>query len=125
MTDDAITEIKRQEAARGRALVSADWPALAALVADDVVHIHATGQIDDKAQYMEGLRTKFEFIKVERDSLHVRCYGDFAIATGILTQTIRLKGPGTVLEMRAATTQTWIQKGNRWVQNSFQATRIA
>jgi ketosteroid isomerase-like protein len=124
MTTDPTAEITRLEHERGVALVNADWPALDALMADDLVHIHTTGLIDDKAQYLEGARTKLDYLKVERVSLQVRSCGEIAIATGVLNQTLRIKGPETVVEIRAATTQVWIRRNGRWLQNSFQATRI-
>lgn len=122
--ENIVDEICRLEDERGRALVNADWDALSALVSDDVVHIHGNGLIEDKATYLESIRTKLEFIKVERTSYMVRVYGDVAVATGILEQTVRVKGPGTVVTARLATTQVWVKAGNRWTQNSFQGTRL-
>jgi hypothetical protein len=88
MASDAAEEIKQCEEARGKALVSADWKALDALVAGDVVHIHANGHIENKAQYLESVKTKLKFLKVERVSLNVRSYDEIAIATGVLHQTM-------------------------------------
>jgi hypothetical protein len=117
-------EIKRLEELRTQALVNADWAALSGLLGDDLVHIHANGQIDDKAKYLEGVSSKLEFIKIERPSLDVRIYGDLAIATGLLNQTVRVKASGATIDMRAATTQAWICRDDRWLQISFQATRL-
>lgn len=124
MNDDDGAEIKKLEEARGRALVNSDWAALEALLADDLVHIHANGQIENKSEYLTSVRTKLEFLKFERPSLRVRSYGNWAVATGEFLQTVRVKGPGTVVELRAASTQTWVKTNGRWLQNSFQATRI-
>jgi ketosteroid isomerase-like protein len=126
MTQDTVAEITQLENARGAALMAADWPALAALIADDVVHIHANGHSEDKVQYLSSVQTKLEFIKVKRVSLYVRCAGNVAVATGVLDQTVRIKEPGTVVDMHVATTQTWIrQSDGHWAQSSFQATNIA
>jgi len=124
MTDHRINEIEEAEAVRGRALVSRDWAELAALLSEDLVHIHATGLIDDKAAYLEGVKTKLDFLKVERISLAVRVRDDWAIATGVLNQAVRIKGPETVVEFQAATTQVWTRSNGRWVLSTFQATRI-
>ena len=125
MNDDAIiAEIRELEQQRGRALVEADLKTMAELVADDVVHIHASGLVEDKAAYLLGVETKLDFQRVERPApLTVRVYGDVAVATGPLDQTVAIKGPGTVIEMSTITTQVWVKKGSSWVQNSFQATR--
>jgi ketosteroid isomerase-like protein len=124
MTDHRISEIEEAEAMRGRALVSRDWVALAALLSEDLVHIHATGLIDDKTAYLEGVKTKLDFLKVERVSLDARVHGDWAIATGVLNQAVRIKGPETEVEFKAATTQVWIRSNGRWMLSTFQATRI-
>ena len=124
MTGAIADEIARLEENRARALVQADWGALAALIADDLVHIHATGLVENKAAYLEGVRTKLEFLEVKRESLTVRGYGEIAIATGILNQVIRVKASGAVVKASTATTQTWVRKGTTWLQNTFQATRL-
>jgi len=124
MSEQIINEIKRLETERGRALVQADWTALASLLADDLVHVHTSGVTDDKTNYLAAVSTKLEFLKVERVSLKVRCYSEIAIATGVVTQSVRVKGPGTVVDIRMATTQVWVLREGRWLQNTFQATRI-
>jgi ketosteroid isomerase-like protein len=124
MTDHRINEIVEAETARGRALVNRDWATLAALLSEDLVHIHATGLIDGKPAYLEGVKTKLDFLKVERISLDVRVRDDWAIATGVLNQAVRIKGPETIVEFQAATTQVWIRSNGRWVLSSFQATRL-
>jgi len=124
MTNDPTEQITSREAARGRALVNADWDALADLLTEDLVHIHANGLIENKREYMDTMRAKMQILQVERISLHIRIYGDFAITTGALRQSVRIKGPNTVIELHAATTQGWIRTNGIWRQNSFQATRI-
>ena len=124
MTRDIVEEITRRESERMRALVKADWEALAELLAEDLVHIHATGLIDNKRDYLVGARTKLDYLKVERKSLKVRSLGEVAIGTGVLDQTLRIKGPDTLVELQTATTQVWVRQEGRWRQASFQATRI-
>ncbi len=124
MSEKIVLEINRLEKERGRALVAADWPALAALLADDLVHVHTSGATDDKPAYLDAVSTKLQFLKVERIAYRVRCFGDIAVATGTLAQSVRVKGPGTVLDLRMATTQVWALRDGRWLQNTFQATRI-
>ncbi len=117
-------EIRRLEGVRTKALTDADWDTLSDLLPDDLVHIHANGKIDDKTTYLATISAQLEFLNVARPVLNVRVHGDTAVVTGILDQTVRVKAPGTVVEMQAATTQTWVKSGGRWFQHSFQATRI-
>lgn len=125
MSDDqAIAIIEQREAARCAALVKGDWEGLGGLIADDVVHIHGNGSMEDKATYIAHISEKLKFLRVERHSLKVRVYDDTAVATGILDQTVRVKGPGTEITQSAATTQVWVRRDGTWLQASFQATKI-
>jgi ketosteroid isomerase-like protein len=125
MQAESVFELIPQlEKERGRALVARDWPRLSELIAPDLVHIHANGSIENRQAYLDSVRSKLEFIRVERESLEVRSYGDTAIATGILKQTIRLKDSGAMIDMRLATTQVWGRTNNQWLQRSFHATHV-
>jgi ketosteroid isomerase-like protein len=117
-----IETIRRLEDQRGRALVTADWNALGALLPDDLVHIHANGVTEDRSSYLNSMQGKLKFLSFERESLDVRCYSDVAVATGKMKQTLLVRDSGAIVEMRAVTTQVWVRKGDQWMQASFQAT---
>lgn len=125
MTEQETVEtIRRLEDERGRALLAADWGTLYRLIAEDLVHIHANGAIEDRSAYFAGLRDKFEFLRFERETLEVRGDGDLAVATGILKQTLRDKESNDLFELRLATTQVWCRRAIGWQQMSFHATHI-
>lgn len=125
MGSESVFEvISRLEMERGRALVDRDWRGLSELIATDLVHIHANGAFENRDAYLDSVRNKLEFIRIERESMDVRPYGDIAIATGILRQTIRIKDSGELLDMRLATTQVWGRTNNQWLQRSFHATHV-
>jgi ketosteroid isomerase-like protein len=121
---ETVETIRRLEDERGRALLAADWDTLDRLIAEDLVHIHANGAIEDRSSYFAGLRSKLEFLRFERETLQVRGYGDLAVATGILKQTLRDKESNGVFELRLATTQVWWRRAIGWQQISFQATHV-
>jgi len=118
----ARAEILRLEQERCRALVAADLDALARLVSDDVVHVHANGKADDKAAYLSMVETQIRFIDVTRHSVDVRVYGEVAVAIGRLDQTIEMRDSGQRVDMKVTTTQVWRQRHGAWQQVSFQAT---
>jgi hypothetical protein len=121
---DTVGIITLREKTRASSLIEENWDCLAELLTEDLVHIHSNGQIEGKFDYINSVRSKLEFISIEREALHVRPYGIAAVATGIMRQSVRVKGPGTIIELRAATTQVWVREGDVWKQSSFQATRI-
>ncbi|SDO06323.1 nuclear transport factor 2 family protein [Pseudomonas jinjuensis] len=115
-------EILRLEDERCRALVRRDLPALAALMDERLVHVHATGKVDDKAQYLEMVERQIDFLSVERGDMRVRVHGDTAIASGRLEQTIVLRESGEERLMKAYATQVWVRGEGGWRQCAFQAT---
>ena len=124
MTDDVAAEIKNLEAQRVQALLANDAEKLSALVAEDVVHIHTTGRVETKAEYLEGVKNRLEFLKIDRPDLKVRVVGNVAVATGPLNQEVRVRATGNVLDIKAVATQVWVKQPGGWVQTSFQATRV-
>ncbi|RUT42403.1 nuclear transport factor 2 family protein [Pseudomonas sp. PAMC 29040] len=119
-----INTITELETARCRALETGDLKALAELVDEGLVHIHATGTIDDKAGYLQLVQDAIEFLRVDRKNLDVRVYADVAIATGRLLQSIKLRATGERREMDVITTQIWLRQADVWRQISFQATNL-
>jgi ketosteroid isomerase-like protein len=117
-------DIVALEETRCRALVAGDLEALGKLISDDVQHIHATGKVDDKAAYLDMVGKHIRFLEASRQNLDVRIYGDVAIATGRLEQTIEFKQTTERLAMKVMTTQVWVRRATTWEQASFQATNI-
>jgi len=117
-------EILRLERERCRALVARDLQALAGLMDDRLVHVHATGKVDDKAQYLEMVAQHIDFLSVERADMNVRVHGDTAIASGRLEQAIVLRESGEERLMKAYTTQVWLRGEGGWRQCAFQATHL-
>ncbi|WP_322060169.1 nuclear transport factor 2 family protein [Paraburkholderia sp. J63] len=117
-------EVIRLEAERCRALVTADLEALDRLVADDVVHVHANGQADDKAGYLAMVSGAIRFLSAQRERLDVRVYDGLAVATGPLRQSIEMTATGQRMDMHIMTTQVWRLQSGAWRQVSFQATNL-
>ena len=115
---DAEQQIREAERARCDCLMRSDVDALSALMADDLVHIHGNGHIDDKAGYLDGVAKKFRFHNVERHDLRVRVYGAVAVMTGRLTQTVVVRATEQSHPIEAVTTQTWNRTDRGWLQST-------
>ena len=119
MTDDAARQqIEAVERQRCAALTAGDADALAALMADDLVHIHGNGHMDDKAAYIDGFRNRFRFHRVERGALKIRVEGDVAIVNGPLTQAVSVNGVDKINEITAVVTQSWVRGADGWKQST-------
>jgi hypothetical protein len=106
---DAVADLKAAVDRRCTALMADDAETLTALLADDLVHIHLTGAVDDKAGYLAGVREKYGFADLERGPLTIRLYGEVAVMIGTLSQTVRLKATGETRPVLAMTTQVWLR----------------
>lgn len=125
MTETTVEEaINLQEAARCRALLAKDIGALSELIAPCLVHVHATGVIEDLDAYLASVKDKLEFLHVERRSLSIIDHGGFAIATGELDQIVRNRITDQTHDMKMVTSQVWVQQDRQWRQASFHATRL-
>lgn len=126
-TPDATADrqaILAREEARAQALIAGDVERLSELMADDLVHVHASGRVENKAVYLEGVRSRFRFQSVHRPRLDVRVFGDTAIVTGPLEQRLTSIATGEKHAMQAYATQVWVRQGSTWRQASFQATNV-
>jgi ketosteroid isomerase-like protein len=106
-------EVARQEEQRCNALISGDTDRLATMIADDLIHIHGTGQVEGKVQYLEGLRTKYRFRRVDRT------YGSVVIVTGPILLSFSISEIDGELDAQGLLTQIWTRKDSVWRQNIY------
>ena len=127
MTDD--DDLMAAERRRCAAIVAADVDGLSGLLADELVHVHTTGLIDDKPSYLSGIRDRLEVRSVERGPLRVRRFGDTAVMTGELTNTVRRRvdGPAAAWTVLPSfVTQVWVgphTPGAGWRMASYHSSR--
>jgi len=111
-------EIERLEKRRCDALTSGNVATLGALLTDDLVHIHGSGTVDDKAAYLKGVENKYKFHRIERGHLTIRVYGDVIVVNGPLDQTVSVSGIEKLNQIKAITTQTWVRSKDGWKQST-------
>lgn len=87
--DEDIADILETEEARQHALVTKDLAALEWLLADDLTHVHSSGMVHDKAQFIAHLDRMGGFRSIERGVLDIRVEGDIAIVTGSTVNGVR------------------------------------
>jgi uncharacterized protein (TIGR02246 family) len=122
---DAATraEILEVEQRRQRALLDVDAAALAELMDDSLVHIHAPGLMQDKPQLLEHLVTRAAYHGMQRDEPRIRLIGDdVAVMTGRLSN--RLGSPDGSERIVAGPVTQVLARGadGRWRFVSFQMT---
>lgn len=117
--------IRDLERRRCEALVAGDLAALSALLADEVVHIHTSGRVEDREHFLANVRDRVEYVSVTRRDLNVVDLGDVALAIGQIEQVVRMRASGKSHEMRFVASQVWQRTDTGWRQVSFQATNLS
>lgn len=112
----AFVERERQ------AWLAGDTATLGQLLADDIVHVSVTGDIEDKAALLT--QPKVRLLKLEQGPFKVRFYGDLAVLTGpVYMQYRRLQG-STVgpVDWQTFVTEVALKRHGQWRVIAYQAT---
>lgn len=112
----AFAERERQ------AWVAGDTATLGQLLADDIVHVSVTGDVEGKTALLT--RPKVRLLKLEQGPFKVRFYGDLAVLTGpVYMQYRRLQG-STVgpVDWETFVTEVALKRHGRWQVIAYQAT---
>lgn len=125
---DTENELARQlaqlEATRRKALVERDFTTLATLFADDLVYVHSVGNVQDKPTYLAYVQGPMSFASIERGPLRVRAYGEVAVMTGEMINTLAGPDLPAPVVVKALVTQVWRNGAAGWQMVHFQATRL-
>ncbi|WP_170800816.1 nuclear transport factor 2 family protein [Stutzerimonas stutzeri] len=119
-----IDEILAAEQARREALVADDHTRVSQLFADELVYVHTTGLIHDKAQYLAYARDTVAYLAIERGDLNVRVHGDVAIMTGTQTNTLKKRSEEKTMRAEGFFTQVWARGPAGWQIASFHGSRL-
>jgi ketosteroid isomerase-like protein len=119
----AVFEVERK---RCQAVVRRDIDVFQSLLADDMLHIHGTGLIEDKAAYLKGIASRVECKSSERSNLSVRFFGSVAVSTGDVTNIVRpLNSQDAWETVNAKATIVWAKDADTWKLVSFHACKLA
>lgn len=134
MSETSRNALEPSPQARARAVIAADDARLAAmcrndlaslarLLDDGLTYCHSTGALQDKAQYLDALRSgKVKYVAMDRDIAHCTLWGECAVMQGrvAVTAEVDRRPYGT----RAAFTATWIRTRGAWRMAAWQATPL-
>jgi len=116
-------EALHAEDARYAAQTSRDFAALQRLIGDDLIYIHSSTIVDDKASYIEVQSAGTVIYRVMRRSdVTVRTYGCVAIITGVGNFDVTVKGEDLAVEIRFHS--IWAKRAAGIQFISWEATRV-
>jgi ketosteroid isomerase-like protein len=115
--------VKAAELARFAAQTTNDFKALDTLLGDDLVYTHSSAAVDDKASFMESMRSgTVKYESIEPRDLKIRVYGTTAVVTG--AGRFRVNARGQALDNQLRFTDVWVLRDGRWQMVSWQSTRL-
>ncbi|ABE36873.1 snoaL-like domain protein [Paraburkholderia xenovorans LB400] len=121
-TTNTEAAIRALEQARLDALGRHDVDSIERLLAPDLVHVHATGLVENKAEFIAHLRALPR--STDRCTLQVRVFGDVAVLTGKVVNTVVYPGRSEPESIPMFVTQVARLCSGEWLFVSFHATRL-
>lgn len=123
MSEAIKTEVAKLEDQRYAAMIAKDFAALERLLADTLVYTHSNAAVDDKASYIDGIRTgKFDYKKAERFEVAMQVHGDAVVVTGRAALEILVSG--TPRSLRSRFVNVWVKGPRGWQMTAWQSTPI-
>lgn len=115
--------VQALELRRFELLAAADYDAVAALLADDLVYTHSNGRVDTKDAYLAPLRAgTTRYVELVPSGLTVRVHGPTAIITGRVQMLATVSGEERRNDLRF--TDVWLLRDGRWQLAAWHATRV-
>jgi hypothetical protein len=121
-----MTEIAALEDLRWQLRMARETDALEPLLHDDVVYIHSTGHVDDKASFLSGCREGLiEYHSVDYAITNQIVHGDTVIVSARMNAS--LTAAGALRDVNNEMTSVWLKtespSGPHWQLAVCQATR--
>ncbi|MGA8005597.1 MAG: nuclear transport factor 2 family protein [Burkholderiales bacterium] len=116
-------EILALEDRRCAAMTGRDADALAAMLHDELVYTHSSAVVDDKASYVEAIRSgRTRYHSIKRSEERVRAYGDTAFVSGRAEIEVDVNGQHKSLRLRFL--DAWTRTREGWKFVAWQSTAI-
>jgi ketosteroid isomerase-like protein len=123
-THGNIEQVQQAERQRFAAMTAQDLAALDPMLADELHYCHSNGQVEDKQQFLETVRSgRIRYESIDLHEFQARLYGEVAIGTGYITVQGKLGGQPMMLEIRYTDAYAW--RAGHWQLINWQSTRLA
>lgn len=117
-TDEALAS----EDARYAAQMGDDFGAMQKLFGEDLVYIHSSAVVDNKASYIDSMKSgTVKYRVMRRSDVTVRTYGCIAIISGLGNFDVTVKGQELAVEIRFHS--IWAKRDDGLQFISWEATR--
>jgi ketosteroid isomerase-like protein len=115
-------EILQADDRRFEAMRNEDWPALDAVLADDLTYVHSSARLESKAEHIANLRArKPQYRGITPRDRKVRVRGDIGIVNGIAA--IHAENGGKEQRFSVRYLAVYAKSGEKWRLIAWQSTR--
>jgi len=122
---DVAAQVLAVEKARVDALDRGDLGAIERILADDVRYVHASGHVDSKESYLNGLRSgqlKYVFWRPVGE-LRVQALGSAAVVSGeYAVRAIDLRVRNAPFDIKVQVLAVYARRNGRWQLAAYQST---
>jgi ketosteroid isomerase-like protein len=123
--DKSGEAVKAAEKSWASSTVAGDEATLGQVLADDLTYTHSNGDTDNKAAYINNLKTGArKYHKLDHESMDVRLYGNTAILTATAQVETSQKG-GSPAPAHLRFIHVWVMQNGRWQLVAHQSLRLA
>ena len=120
----AESEVRLAERERFEAMLKQDVAELGRLLDDDVTYVHSGGDLQNKAQFVELIRSKqLVYESIEPSDVQVRLHDGSAVVTG--RSRMRVRNAAGVSSFWIRFTEVYVRQNGRWLLTAWESTKIA
>lgn len=120
---DTTAKVLEADRARIRAMLQRDADALAPLLADDLIYIHASSAKDNKESYLSAfLSGAMLYRRIEPSEVEVHDRGDWVLLTGKIDLAVFLNSRRE--ETAERFTASYVRRDGRWQLYCWQSTTL-
>ena len=120
----AAPEVEAVERARFQTWVKGDVAAIQAVMADDVLYCHSSGQCQNKEEFIKDIESKQRvYKKMDVVSMKVKALGSYAVlVNGVIH--VEAESPGKTVQFKGIYTSVYVRRDKRWQLISWQSTTL-
>ncbi len=116
-------EVLQADDRRFEAMRKEDWPALEAVLADDLVYVHSTARVESKAEHAGNLEAgKPHYRGIAPRDRKVRVLGDVGLVNGVSEMHVENAGKEQRFTIRYLA--VYAKSGGRWRMTAWQSTKV-
>lgn len=123
MPDQTEAEVLSADDRRFEAMRKEDWPALEAVLADDLTYVHSTARLETKAEHVGNLKAgKPHYRGIAPRERKVRVHGGVGVVNGVSEMHVENAGKEQRFTVRYLA--VYAKAGNAWRMFAWQSTRV-